>query len=136
MHNAVVYSRMRNLGGSGVIVKDAKIWTNSSRVKDRIDEDWRKRKTVMHSDGTTWKDAKDMRVEEYKSGRSDERATQEELEERKHGENILSVEKGKPGILYVENGIERSVSYCDNWGQLWDEITNKKLNVGDSCKTR
>ena len=35
MNTAVINSRMRNIGGPGVIVKDTKIWTNSDRVKEK-----------------------------------------------------------------------------------------------------
>ena len=43
MNTAVIKNRMRNIGGLGIPMKDTKTWTNSSRVKERVDEKLRKR---------------------------------------------------------------------------------------------
>ena len=53
-----------------LIVRDAKIWTNSSRAKDRSDEELRRRKTVIHSEGTGWDDDTEAKPKEYKAGRA------------------------------------------------------------------
>ena len=81
MNNAVINSRMRNIGGPGVIVKDTKIWTNSNRIKERIDEELKKRKTVIHCGGVKWADDKEEKAEEYKLGRAVGEAIREELAE-------------------------------------------------------
>ena len=105
MNNAVINKKMRNIGGPGVIVKDTKIWTNSDRVKERIDEELRKRKTVLHSEGIRWADDEEAKTEEYKLGRAVGEAIREELVERESEDVcLIEEESAKPGILYIEDG--------------------------------
>ena len=82
MNNIDIQKRMSNIGGTGSIVKDTKIWTNSNRVKERIDEEIKKRRAKVHCEGVRWKDDKEAKVEDYKIGRVVEEAIYEELEER------------------------------------------------------
>ena len=72
---------MGDIGGPGVLVKDTKIWTNSSRVKERIEEELKKRQAKIKAEGIRWADDKNAKVEEYKLGRTVGRAIQEELED-------------------------------------------------------
>ena len=129
MNNATINNKMRNIGGPGIIVKDTKIWTNSKRIKERVDEEMRKRQVKIRGGGVQFADDKDAKVEEYKLGRAVEEAIREELTDRE-SEDICFVEEQskQPGILYIEDGDDKHVYYCDSWGQYWDEITNKKLD--------
>ena len=77
---ATIYIEMRHIGGSGVVDRDTKIWTNSKTIKERIDEELRKRRTG--SEGMTWADDTNAKTEEYKFGRADGQARREELEDR------------------------------------------------------
>ena len=67
-------------------------------------------------------------MEEYKLGRAVEEAIREELTDRE-SEDICFVEdqSKQPGILYIEDGNDKHVYYCDSWGQYWDEVSNQKL---------
>ena len=125
-NTAIINSRMRNIGGPGIIVKDTKIWTNSNRVKERVDEELRKRKTVLHSERIRWADDKDAKMEGYKLGRAVGEAIREELADTE-SEDICLMEEdnAKPGILHIEDGNDKHVYYCDSWGQYWDEDLTK-----------
>ena len=39
MNNIEINNRMSDIGGAGITVRDTKIWTNSSRTKERIEEE-------------------------------------------------------------------------------------------------
>ena len=90
MNNAVVNDKLRNIGGPGVIVQDTKIWTNSERVKERIDQELRKGKALILNKRVKWADQKEVKAEEYKLGRAVERPMLEELDERNTLKNTYS----------------------------------------------
>ena len=83
---------------------------------------------MVQGGGVKWADDKEAKVEEYKLGRAVSEAIREELEERECGNVcLMEEEKQSPGILYIEDGTEKHVYYCDSWGQYWDEVSNKRL---------
>ena len=58
MDNVVINNTMRNIGSPGVIRKNTKICINSNKMKDRIYDELKKRKTVIHCGGVKWADDK------------------------------------------------------------------------------
>ena len=110
MNNAAINNKMGDFGGPGVLVNDAKIWANRSRVKERIEEELKRRQAKIHDEEVRWADDKDAKIEEYKLGRAAGRAIHEELEDRERGsENIFMIEEESenPRILFMEDGSER-----------------------------
>ena len=85
----------------------------------------------MNAEGNRLKAAAKVKeqaeVEEYKLGRAVTEAIREELRDREMDDICLVEEPDRSGILYIEDGKDKCVYYCDSWGQYWDEITNKKL---------
>ena len=79
MNSAITNNKVRDIGCPRFIVKVTKIWTNNSRVKEEVDEELRKTKSVIHSEGV--KAADDSR----------------------ESENICMIEeaKGRQGTVYV-----------------------------------
>ena len=81
-NNIEIQRRLSNSGGTGNIVKDTKIQTNSNRTKERIEEELRRRQAKIKAEGIRWSDDCSSKREEYKLGRTVEKAIEEELENR------------------------------------------------------
>ena len=83
---------------------------------------------MLRSEGIRWADVKDAKIQVYKLGSVVEQAIREELVERESEDVcLIEEESAKPGILYIEDGQDKHVYYCDGWGQYWDEVSNKGL---------
>ena len=62
-NNMMTINKMRNIGGPGETVKDTKVWTNSNRIRERIDEEIKTRQAKIQEEGLKCAYDKDARAE-------------------------------------------------------------------------